>query len=175
MLLLVACLAGPDTGIMEPPVWSGTQIGEEGDDCPDRSAVESEDALDALRELLSGELAGTFSSTWQGDFDLSLRASADGVGWDLTDCSDETYSAVDTDLLIEGPFTVNETLRLSERGVVLNLEDPGQLSPGQLPEDAGTLVLELRILPPSYEGNARWWLERGGDWEMAPAGTWVWD
>ena len=79
----------------------------------------------------------------------------------VTDCSDETYSAVDTDLLIEGPFTVDETLRLSERGVVLNLEDPGQLSPGQLPEDAGTLVLELRIRPPSYEGNARWWLERG--------------
>ena len=70
---------------------------------------------------------------------------------------------------------VRALFRHSQRGVVLSLEDPGQLSPGQLPEDAGTLVLELRIRPPSYEGNARWWLERGGDWEMAPAGTWVWD
>ena len=53
------------------------------------------------------------------------------------------------------------------------MEEWGALDPGELPDDAGQLLLEVPISPPAYTGEARWLLQRATHWEEAPAGTWA--
>ncbi len=173
VLLLLACIGVPgDTGLLPP--WSGTQIGEEGDDCP-LTGERSEEEHTALREALALSASGTFRSEWQGEAELLWVIDPSGDSWDLVDCTDEPVQAVDVELTLNaGPLLLLErTVRLTERGAVLTVvEVEGALSPGELPEDSGQLVLELFFLPGEGSGQARWLLERPSGWEEAPAATW---
>lgn len=176
VLLLLACLGGPgDTGGF--PVWGGTQIGEEGDDCP-VNAFESADSYEALREVLTVSRTGTFVSAFQGSAELSFTVDPTGLAWDVVDCSEQWSTAVDADVVFESELvTIDSTVRLSSElaHVFLLPEVDGSLSPGELPEDAGQLYLEMGLAHPFDSGQARWLLERPGGWEEAPAGTWTLD
>lgn len=185
LLLLLACVEAPgtpdgpgtDPGPDLTPVWSGTQIGEEGDDCPIMTTEDNPDVQD-LRAALSLSVQGTFISAWQGEAPLSLDVVPDGSGYTLTDCSDERFPAVQSQVTLQVGelLTVQRSARLSALpfgAQVAHGDLHGELSPGVLPDDAGELVLELLV--GEYAGEARWILERPGGAEWALAGSWQTD
>ena len=173
VLLLIACIRGPnDTGL---PPWSGTQIGEEGDGCS-ASAEENGEDLTELRGALAVSTTGTLRSEWQGEAALQLIVDPSGPAWTVTACGEE-YPAVDAQFTLQaGPLLiVDRTLRLSGQPQTVEIAEEdlsGSLSPGALPDDSLRLLLRLSFSPETWEGQARWLLERDGHWEHAPAATW---
>lgn len=200
LILMLAC--APDSGapldtgpIIAFPTWSGTQIGEEGDeDCQlegsdwddEQSAPPGSDLTPAeVRDELGGALTGVLVSDWQGEADLIATLTLDGAAQALTDsfsgCPPAlglsgTLSLSAGELLgLQAPIDLTVQGSLGSLGFSLSDEAlSGELSPGILPEDAGELSLMVfgSISDGAWSGLMEWHLQRPAGPESAAAATW---
>lgn len=189
LLFVLACTPNADdSGLLSPPVWSGTQIGEEGDaPCAlNMEPWESDQALspgtptpEELRESLSLGGEGRLESTWQGGAPLSLSVDTESGGIlrvsEEIGCGTNAWLAVDAHLILDAPalLSLDTWVPLRTPELLLTLDDfDGELDPGLLPNDASQLQLRLHG-PLDGDGALTWLLWTQGEQEFAPAGTWT--
>ena len=201
--LLLACLssqpidAEPEPGsIPEFPTWSGTQIGEEGDEACSLMREDWTDeeiappgtdwTPDELRSQLGGDYSGTFQSAWQGDEALTATVTLDGAAQALYDPMElcAPAMAVDGTLMLSTETLLSLQLPITviaryDRDVgFLDVAEEaaltGALSPGQLPDDALALSIEIQggLTESGWAGELVWTLQRESGTEASPAGTW---
>ena len=198
MLFILAACASPQPpeSLPEFPSWSGTQIGEEGDEpactmvgedwTDEGTAPPGSDWTPAELRALGGDHSGSFQSAWQGEEALAATVTLDGDAQALSDTMALCASALgidgtlvlatDTLLSLQIPITVIARLD-SDVGFqayadasVLN----GELSPGLLPDDALALwvVVQGALTDSGWAGELVWELERESRGEASTAGTW---
>ena len=196
-VLLAACGAptaktdasGTTTGV-SVPAWSGTQIGDEGDEgCPlARSPWTSElepDGSDQspaeLRAALATQASGQLQSAWQGAEGAELELVPDGEMFLLEELPTDGLSCDGRWLEVESQLRldagellhIDAAVLLRSTAVWAELEDGdwwGALSPGTLPEDAHKLLLVLQgTAEPGTTMDLHWELERADRWEAAAA------
>jgi len=197
-MLMMACLSSPgtplDTGPLFP-TWSGTQIGEEGDEACLLEGTDWEDEASAppgseltpaeVRAAMGGDFDGVLLSAWQGEADLIATVALDGSAQALSDSTDGCPSALGISGTIElmagsliglqAPIKLTVQGRLGRFEALLD-EDvlSGDLSPGILPDDADTLSLLLQgsNTDGAWSGDLEWQLLRSTGTEAAEAASW---
>jgi len=197
-MLMMACLSSPgtplDTGPLFP-TWSGTQIGEEGDEACLLEGTDWEDEASAppgseltpaeVRAAMGGDFDGVLLSAWQGEADLIATVALDGTAQALSDSTDGCPSALGISGTIElmagsliglqAPIKLTVQGRLGRFEALLD-EDvlSGDLSPGILPDDADTLSLLLQgsNTDGAWSGDLEWQLLRSTGTEAAEAASW---
>lgn len=201
LFVLLACFAPQplDSGaesLPEFPTWSGTQIGEEGDEAcalvseawaDEDAAPPGTDWTPSQLRALGGDYSGTLQSAWQGDESLSAALTLDGAAQALSDTMEQCASALsitgslvlssDALLSVELPVTVIARYGsdVTVLGAVADDELLGELSPGLLPDDALALSITVYGAPTGsgWAGELVWELERETGSESSPAGTWA--
>ena len=193
--LWLGCTSGPgDTGWGTPPVWSGTQIGEEGDECGFfmESVSDADPAWVArVESALNQQVRGTLTSAWQGQASATLRVQPDNGSLFLMLPADEACGGpallVLLNMWLDAPPLLNE-LELSapvlfdESGGArfegeIYSDWTGALDPGQLPEDAGDITLYATSPGPDLGSplTLSWRLQRTETHEESPAATFTAD
>ena len=197
-MLMMACLPSSgtplDTGPLFP-TWSGTQIGEEGDEACLLEGTDWEDEASAppgseltpaeVRAAMGGDFDGVLLSAWQGEADLSATVALDGPAQALSDSTSGCPSALGISgtialtagslLVLQAPFELTVQGRLGSLEALLD-EDvlSGDLSPGALPDDAGALSLLVQGSSSDgvWSGDLEWQLQRSTGTEAAEAASW---
>lgn len=187
--LWLGCMSAPvDSGWGTPPVWSGTQIGEEGDEC-EMEIVSWDDADPALTERLSSMLntptQGSLDSVWQGVTDATMTLTGGGGAYreptDETCGEPELILPVQLDVsgppLLESTASGFVTVRAATAVLDVEFNDPGALDPGVLPDDAGAITLLAESSHPDVlpEIDLVWHLQRTEHQEVSPAATFTAD
>jgi hypothetical protein len=198
LMLILACLpnsgAPIDTGAMFP-TWSGTQIGEEGDEGCLLEGTDWDDEASAppgsgltpaeVRAAMGGEFDGVLVSAWQGETDLIATVTLDGPAQALSDSTFDCPPALGISgtidltagslLVLQTPLTltVQDSLGSFAKFLADDALD-GDLSPGILPEDAGDLSLLIAgsSTGGGWAGQLDWYLQRSTDTEHAEAASW---
>jgi hypothetical protein len=191
--LWLGCTSAPgDSGWGTPPVWSGTQIGEEGDECGyEMTPLDEADPewVSQVESTLSQELQGTLTSAWQGHVDatLSFEPANGSIQYLVPDdgtCGEPTLLVL-MDLRLDAPPLLNH-LELSAGAQIRavngyahaeTLEWSGALDPGQLPDDAGGIWLDAISTGPELWSvlDLSWHLQRAEHQEESPAATFTAD
>lgn len=185
--LWLGCMSAPgDSGWGTPPVWSGTQIGEEGDDCGmDVASLDDADPawVDAVRAVLADAPVGALTSTWQGTETAQLSWTHQGLSYLVPD--DPTCGQPRLEARIELHLDAPPLLTWTGRGTAWFQTDAawieaegdawsGRMDPGQLPQDAGALALHALSTDPSVQTvDLSWRLMRDDGREESPAGAWT--
>ena len=194
---LLACSPASDTGpsVDTPetnfPTWSGTQIGEEGDElCSYEEAPWDESGTDSPwtpDDLPAGTWTGTFYdevSDSRAALNLSITASGEPLALvppKEKDALCDVGLLQPVSLTFSAPplleVAVDAALIATDHiGVLVTLDESelsGELSPGILPDDAGTLVLEVSgYKEVGWSGSTRWILERPSGAEEWWTGSW---